>query len=507
MISLKNVTITLKNKERVLLENFSYSFLPGEKVAIIGAEGIGKSTFLQALHDIHSIDLYSEIRGHISTKGLCAYLPQSLPDYYLDLSVQDYLGEYYVPAFAYISKHFPSMTSALDAKRQMRSLSGGERVKVQLVRIHLQDPDIILLDEPTNDLDLSTIQWLEQYIKASRHLIVFVSHDEALVNACADIIVHIEYVVARNQSKVTISRESYSQYFARRSETIRHNNQIARKERSDYQQQMDKWRQIYNRVDHEQRVITRQDPATARLLKKKMKSVKALERRLQRETDDFHDFMEEDISISAFFDESATLPNGKRVIDVYFPTLQIGDKILSEEIRLYLPGNEHIAIIGDNGVGKTTLLKVLYAELSNRKGIIPFYMPQDYFDAIDPLISAQDYLIGENVTKERITRVRSMLGSMHFTREDMVSQTRTLSKGQLVKLMFIDMIEKKANVLLLDEPTRNLCPTSNLMVREALRGFRGAVICASHDRTFISDVCSRIYALTPRGLMEYSEIS
>ena len=262
---------------------------------------------------------------------------------------------------------------------------------------------------------------------------------------------------------------------------------------------MEKWRQIYNRVDHEQEVISRQDPGGARLLKKKMHSVLSMGKRFEREKENFDEFPQQEDAILAKFDESIRLPKGKTVLDISCRELRIGERVLTENINLQVLGNEHIGITGRNGVGKSTLLARLWGELRSRKDIIAAYMPQHYSDMLDFEKTPIEYLAA-NYAKDDVTKARTFMGSMRFTREEMSRKIGGMSCGQQAKILFLDMILRKANVLLLDEPTRNFSPLSCPVVRAALNRFGGAIISVSHDRKFLKEVCDKVYVLDDKGL-------
>jgi ATPase subunit of ABC transporter with duplicated ATPase domains len=363
----------------------------------------------------------------------------------------------------------------------------------------MEEPDILLLDEPTNDLDIQTLQWLEGFISESRIPVLYVSHDETLIENTANVIIHMEQLAGKTKCRISVVHCSYRDYLSHRRSNFEHQEQVAKKQREDYDKQMEKWRQIYNRVDHEQEVISRQDPGGARLLKKKMHSVLSMGKRFEREKENFDEFPQQEDAILAKFDESIRLPKGKTVLDFSCRELRIGERVLTENINLQVLGNEHIGITGRNGVGKSTLLARLWGELRSRKDIIAAYMPQHYSDMLDFEKTPIEYLAA-NYAKDDVTKARTFMGSMRFTREEMSRKIGGMSCGQQAKILFLDMILRKANVLLLDEPTRNFSPLSCPVVRAALNRFGGAIISVSHDRKFLKEVCDKVYVLDDKGL-------
>lgn len=503
MLELRNVTIHLKKDGRSIADDFSFTLKSGEKAVIIGEEGNGKSTLLKFICDSNLIDEYCSYSGDVIKKGNAAYLPQMMEEKYHALSLREYFenAEYYMH-MDILAKLGLSLDFIL-SEQKIATLSGGERVKVQLAKLLMEEPDILLLDEPTNDLDISTLQWLEAFITESKLPILYISHDETLIENTANVIVHMEQIIRKTKCRISVAHCSYREYLSSRRESFAHQEQVAKKQRDDYDKQMEKWRQIYNRVDHEQEVISRQDPGGARLLKKKMHSVLSMGRRFEREKENFLDFPEEEEAILARFDENIRLPKGKTVLDFSCDKLCVGEKVLARDIRLHVSGNEHIGITGKNGAGKSTLLARLWNELKDRRDIIPALMPQHYSEALDFDKTPIQYLV-DNYTKDDVTKARTYMGSMKFTHEEMTGKISDLSGGQQAKILFLDMILQGANVLLLDEPTRNFSPLSCPVVRAALKGFGGAVISISHDRKYLNEVCDKVYELREDGLFPIS---
>ncbi|MFW5670342.1 MAG: ATP-binding cassette domain-containing protein, partial [Acetivibrio ethanolgignens] len=177
----------------------------------------------------------------------------------------------------------------------------------------------------------------------------------------------------------------------------------------------------------------------------------------------------------------------------------VGNIFFADVFILKIKGSEKICIIGANGAGKTTLLKKIAEELLNRNDIKAEYMPQTYEDLLDLDVTPVDYL-DKTGDKEERTRIRTYLGSLKYTPDEMEHPIRELSGGQKAKVLLLRMSLSGANVLILDEPTRNFSPLSGPVIRKMLREFPGAVISISHDRKYIEEVCDKIYQLNPNGL-------
>ena len=194
------------------------------------------------------------------------------------------------------------------------------------------------------------------------------------------------------------------------------------------------------------------------------------------------------------------MPAGKTVLNLCLEHLRIpgsdGGQILAENISLRIKGPEKICIVGQNGSGKTTLMKKIAEELLERGDIHAAYMPQDYAELLDMDKTPVAYL-AQSDDKEETTRIRTYLGSMKY----MDHSAAELSGGQKAKLLLLKMSMSGADVLILDEPTRNFSPLSGPVIREVLKDYGGTIISISHDRKYIEEVCDRIYRLTRKGLI------
>ncbi|MBQ2583427.1 MAG: ABC-F family ATP-binding cassette domain-containing protein, partial [Erysipelotrichaceae bacterium] len=268
MLKIDELTI-ITHKGRKLVEGFSFVLNQDDKVALIGEEGNGKSTILKVIAGVDTKD-YVTCSGEIRCDGRIAYLPQSIPEKDLELPVPFFIdGE---PDYNLIY----SLCARIDidpdliSMRPVKTLSGGEKVKISLLKILYEDPDILLLDEPSNDLDLKTLIWLEEFIRSCRVPLIFVSHDETLLENCATGILHLEQLKRKSEPHLGYQGVGYREYTESREAFISRNNMIAAKEKNQLAKQMERWRKIYQKVEHQQRTISRQDPHGGRLLKKKM---------------------------------------------------------------------------------------------------------------------------------------------------------------------------------------------------------------------------------------------
>jgi ATPase subunit of ABC transporter with duplicated ATPase domains len=498
MLKINNLTITT-HKGRVLLKDFSFVLNDGDKIALIGEEGNGKSTILKVLAGLDVSDYVSHT-GKIVADGRIAYLPQTINETYLDTDTVSYISSEmdYNRLYSLLNRFH--VDDSLFDSRILRTLSGGEKVRISLLKLLYEDPDIILMDEPTNDLDLPTLIWLENFINELKLPLIFVSHDEVLLEACANGILHLEQLKRKTESVLTYSGNGYRDYVDRRRLMIDRTNMIARKEKAEYDKQLEKWRQIYQKVDHRQKTISRQNPHGAAMLKKKMHSVIAQSRQLEIRKENLTRKYEPEEAIDIFYPEVRLDPH-KVILDLHLDQLSAGDKVLSQNIDLQVYGQDKVCIIGNNGCGKSTLLRKIYAVLKERQDISLGYIPQDYGEIMDLSLTPVQFLWnGEDA--QRRSRIQSYLGALKFTAEEMEHQIAGLSEGQKCKILIIRTILEENDVLLLDEPTRNLSALSSPVFRSILRDFNGCIIAVSHDRKFIDEVAEKVYEMDRNGLKE-----
>lgn len=499
MLEIQDLTLIDRASGRMLTDRLSFVLNPGDRAALIGEEGNGKSTLLKVLCDRTQAESYCEISGRILLRGKAGYLPQRLPRELEQTSVAEYFADCDLYADFSLVEQLSIPAELLGSGQKLGTLSGGEKVKVQLLRLLTDRPDVLLLDEPTNDLDLPALEWFETFLSGLRQPVLYVSHDETLLENTANLIIHMEQLRKKQKCRVSVTRSGYADYVQSRYDAFRKQGQIARKQRDDYDRQMETWRQIHSRVEHEQRTISRSDPHGGRLLKKKMASVQAQGKRMERQKEQFLDIPEQEDAILTRFDPDIAIPRGKTVLDLRLPRLEIGGRTLAENVELRAVGPVHIGIIGRNGAGKSTLLKAVWQELAERRDITPGLMPQNYADILDSSLSPTEYL-ARRYSREDVTRARTCLGSMRFTHEEMTGRIGSLSGGQQAKLLLLDLVLRRCDVLVLDEPTRNFSPLSGPVVRQALQQFGGAILSVSHDRKYLAEVCDVIFELTPAGL-------
>ncbi len=503
MLQIRHLTITHLKDFKNMVNDLSLTVNAGDKVGIIGEEGNGKSTLLKLLMNDALVSDYISYSGGIQKSySHYAYLPQTLPENERKLSLNDYFfGDLdidldYSKLYRFAQElHFDS--ERFTSQQTIATLSGGELLKIQLLKILSTDWDLLFLDEPSNDLDLDTLIWLENFLQNTPRTVIFVSHDESLLSHVATKIIHLELIKKKQEARTTVRNLDYENYSQERQETFKKQTKDAKKEREEYQKAMAKHQRVKQSVEHVLRHTY--DSTAGRLLAKKMKNILSQERRFNREATKMTELPTQADAINLQFSTITPLPSTKRVVTLKQMYLKVGERTLAKNINFELLGQEKIGIIGENGVGKSTFLKELRNLLQNKRGITLGYMPQNYQDMLNETDSPIDFLTstGEAIEREKIL---THLASLQFTRNEVHHPISQLSGGQKAKLLLLKMVLDQANVLLLDEPTRNFSPTSQPQIRKLFTDYSGAIITVSHDRTFLKEVCQKIYRLNETGI-------
>ena len=500
MIKINHLTITQNKDLRDLISNLNITIQDGEKVAIIGEEGNGKSTLLKTLmgERLADFSISGEIQSDLQSM---AYIPQHLPETLKKKSLQDYFFlesanlDYSILYRLAEELHFDSSRFASD--QEIGSLSGGEALKIQLIHELAKPFEILFLDEPSNDLDLETVDWLKGQIQKTRQTVIFISHDEDFLSQTADTIVHLRLVKHRKEAETLVEHLDYDCYSEQRKADFARKSQQAANDQRSYEKTMEKHRRVKQKVETALR-NTKNDVA-GRLLAKKMKNVLSQEKRFEKEAQSMTQKPLEEEQIQLFFSDIQPLPASKVLVQLEKENLSIGERVLAQELQLTVRGQDKIGIIGPNGIGKSTLLAKLQQLLNNKREISLGFMPQDYQETLNLDLSPVEFL-SQTGHKEELQKIQSHLASLNFSYPEMHHKIHSLSGGQQGKLLLLNLVLRKPNFLLLDEPTRNFSPTSQPEIRKLFANYPGGLVTVSHDRRFLKEVCRSIYRLTKNGL-------
>ena len=513
MLIISKLSLILKKDLRVLIKDFSLTVNKKDKIGIIGEEGNGKSSLLKAIYNQEEASKYLEIKGTINIKNeKIGYLPQMVEKELLEKSVNELLNEKidyslldYKKYYFYIDKFNLDEEKLLSSSLLVGNLSGGERIKLFLLIELMKEPTVLLLDEPSNDLDLLSLNLLEELVINLDIPVIFISHDEHFLSRCANRIVHIESLKSKSEARVSVKNLSYDDYYRTREDFLDKNIREFNKDKKNFEKKIEKYNRVYQSVNYALNIVSRQAPSAAKNLKDKMHSIKSMEKRYIKEKENLTQKYEVEDAINLKFDNLDKGRSGssnskinylvdanKEVLDLNIDSLKVnsGITLIDKQISLYIKGAKKVALIGENGVGKTTLLRLIYHELKKNTSFKVGYMSQNYEDELLNYLSPLDYLSKTlNVSnKEDLTKIQTYLGSLKLTYEEMNRSISSLSGGEKAKIFFAKLILEKDNVMLLDEPTRNISPLSNKAFINSIKEYNGVLIAVSHDRNFVYQV-------------------
>lgn len=505
MLQITHLTLTHKKDLTNLVCDLSLIINRGDKVALIGEEGNGKSSLLKWMMEEESVSSYLQFSGDIQRDFVSySYIPQHLPPKLEQLSLNDYFFATdegtinYAALYRYARElHFDSQR--FSDSQLLASLSGGEKLKIQLIKELAKETDILFLDEPSNDLDLATLKWLENFIHQSDKTVVFISHDETFLSRTASKIVHLERIKKRQVARTTVQALPYTNYVQNREAQFERQLQQARNEHLNHQKKIERHHRLHQSVEYT--VRNTHDATAGRLVAKKMKSVLAQEKRYEKEAGNLTEIPNKEDRIELCFKDIAPLPARKLLLKLEKFTLQVEQKLLVPSLNFQFLAQEKVGIIGKNGAGKSSLLKQVYTLLQQQANYPIGYMPQHYQELLDGNASPLQFLTSSPDTKEG-ERALTHLAGLQLTHQEAQHPISSLSGGQQAKLLLLKMVLEACPVLLLDEPTRNFSPTSQPQVRKLFSDFPGAILTVSHDRAFLKAVCDKIYRLDETGLQE-----
>jgi ATP-binding cassette subfamily F protein 3 len=511
----------------VILNRITFSINEGEKVGFIGANGAGKSTLFKILTSqldydngelfidknkkvgYLSQDLSLDSNNTIYEETLLVFeglltLEKDLKNFETkmkepyDPSREEYhnriIKEYTLTSELYNNRGGYTYKSDIsrvlkglgfmedDYNKSINILSGGQKTRVALCKLLLKNPDILLLDEPTNHLDLEAIEWLEDYLKSYKGTMFIISHDrfflDAITNKTFELISgHVDCYNGSYTSFIDLKKINYAiqlkAYNLQQSE-IKRQEDIITKYRS------------FNRE----------------------KSVRAAESR-QKSLDKISriDSPDKDPRGTNINFETE-IKSGNDVLHIENLSKSFGDNLLFENLDLDIKRSEKIALIGENGRGKTTLFRIIMDNLESDTGIkiLGKSIFIGYYDQEQSNLNEEKTIIDEvwdDFPKLTTTELRTSLAAFLFLGEDVFKSISSLSGGERCRINLLKIMLSKSNFLLLDEPTNHLDIMSREALEDSILGYDGTVIVISHDRYFLNKVITKIIELNQDGLKEY----
>jgi ATP-binding cassette, subfamily F, member 3 len=519
MINLEQVGLHLP--QGYLFQNISVQIKKGDKIGLAGKNGAGKSTLLKL---ISGLDSPTEGKIHKPKGTTIGYLTQDIKiDSSLSLyeflnqsneqlttikqrleeinqeltTREDYESESYMELLNELSdlnhefninegflweEKIAATLKGLGFKfeefdKKIAEFSGGWKMRAELCRILVNKPDVILLDEPTNHLDIISISWLEAYIQKFEGAVIVISHDRLFLDNITKRTLEI------SNGKLLDFPYSYSKYKIVRAEEAERQGDAKKQQEKDIKQTkelIDKFRAKKNKA------------AFAQSLIKKLEKTEIIE-------------VDNDSIAGMNIAFPLSVQPGKWVLELENMGKTYGDRTLFENINITVGREEKIALLGANGVGKSTLLKRIMQKIDG-DGTVKYghnveitYFAQDQAESLDPnktILETVDEVAVGDIRKD----LRSILGSFLFTGEDVDKRVSVLSGGERTRLALCLLLLSPSNFLILDEPTNHLDIKSKEVLKEALKNYEGTFIVVSHDREFLENLTNRIWDIEDKGL-------
>jgi ATPase subunit of ABC transporter with duplicated ATPase domains len=517
VLSVANVMVQFGAKP--LFEDVSVKFGNGHRYGLIGANGSGKTTFMRVLageleptHGNVSVQagarvgrlrqdqfafeeftvVHTVIMGHerlweiykererlysqpslSEAEGLHAAELESEFAMLDGYSAESAAGELLLAVGIPEEQHYGLMSA----------VAPGWKLRVLLAQALFANPDIMLLDEPTNNLDIDTIRWLESVLNERKCTMVIISHDRHFLNTVCTHMADLdygelrlfpgnydEYMTAAEQARERVQSEN-----AKKKERIAELQSFV----SRFSANASKSRQATSRARQIEKIV--------------LETVKPSSR----------------MSPYIRFEQDKKLH--RLAVSMENLTKSYGDRQIFRDVTLNIQAGERVAIVGTNGIGKTTLLRCLMGELEPNHGTVKWaenaevaYMPQDHGAAFDNGLNVFDWMHSKRKPRDDDQAIRAVLGRLLFSRDEMAKGVDKLSGGERGRMLFGEITLKRPNIIVMDEPTNHLDMESIESLNLALENFPGTVIFVSHDRQFVSSIATRIIEITPARIIDFT---
>ena len=515
MIQLQNISKLFA--DRVLFKDVTLTLQPGHRYGLIGPNGSGKSTLLKIMSGQEESSAGQFLIGADETLG---FLKQDRfrsleitaleltmmgdPTTYAALQAYQAIldegnGDFDAQRFAELETTLHSRDgyalearagellsglglSTQDQRKPLSQLSGGYRLRALLAQTLLEAPECLLLDEPTNHLDIYSIRWLEKFLQGYRGVVVVVSHDRRfLQNTCTDIL-DIDY------QTVTHYPKPYHQAL---------DMKVERRE------QWEKERERKEKEIAEKQAFVDRFKAKATKARQAQSRVKQLEKITV-------DDLPQSIHRTPHFKIPIRVETGKDLLRVEGISKSFGDKAVLKNVSFTARKGDRIAIVGANGIGKSTLLKILANKLGQDGGAFEWganvqvgYFPQDHAELLSEPKASVLETVWAHDSKLEEPHIRGILGGALFTADDVFRMIEKLSGGEAARTILSILSIQQPNVLIIDEPTNHMDIETSDALAELIKTYQGSVILVSHDRTFLSRVATRVIEVRADSLLPY----
>jgi ATPase subunit of ABC transporter with duplicated ATPase domains len=513
MISISNLTKYFG--DQTLFSDVSLQMTPGNCYGVVGANGSGKSTFLKILagDEIASDGLVAIPKRarvgvlrqdhfqyendaiiHVAMMGN-AEVWEAMAEKERILAAPEFDSDRYSEVEDTILRHDGYTLEAaageileglgiptVEHPLPMSTLSGGFKLRVLLAQVLAADPEILLLDEPTNHLDILSIRWLEKFLEGFRGTSAVISHDHRFLDNVCNHIIDVDY------ETMILYTGNYTQFDnSKQEERDRQEHRIARQEK-----------EIAAHRANIERFKAKATKARQAASKKKLLDRVEIER-LPQTSRRYPKFR---------FPQRR--PSGKTVVTVKEISKAYEDKQVLKNVSLEVLRGDRLAIIGPNGIGKSTLLKIMMSAAETDAGTIewgyethPGYFAQDHADLLEESKGTVESWLWDTCPQEPIGFVRGKLGLVLFSGDDVEKKISALSGGESARLIFCKLGVQEPNVLVLDEPTNHLDLEAIEALVKSLESYEGTLIFVSHDRWFVSHLANRILEITPTGIRDF----